>query len=227
MTIAVKISKDSIINDENIYFTIENQRILINSLENGCIINNLAPGNYHFSIYTKSCKKAISYICLWIINLIITPFNILLMNTSSEWYNSLVPTSVSCGSFIKLTNNTEILIKIYSSNIKSGIIKRYKVEFITDSQIKKTTYHEQLNRQAVCWAMNKYLSKFFSYCIWCISVLNLIFISSSSSIKWYLIIFTTIMFLALFLCVLIYSLKKFMKVSNEIKCFLSNSNKRN
>ena len=227
MNIAVNISKDSIINDENIYFTIGNQHIRLNLLENGCVINNLAPGNYHFSIYTKSCKKVISYICLWIINLIIAPFNILLMNTSSEWYNSIVPTSVSCDGFIKLTNNTEILIKICSSNMKNGIIKRYKVEFITDSQIEKTSYDEQLNLQAVCWAMNNYLSKFFSYCLWCISVLNLIFISSSSSVKWYLMIFTTIMFLALFVCVLIYSLKKFMKVSNEIKCFLSNSNRSN
>ena len=209
------------------YLSIGSQHIQLNSLENGCIINNLAPGNYHFSIYTKSCKKAISYICLWIINLFFAPFNMLIMNTSSEWYNSLVPTSISCDGYINLTNNTEILIKICSSNMKNGIIKRYKVELITDSQIEKTTYDEQLNLQAVCWAMNNYLSKFFSYCLWCIVVLNFIFVFSSSSIKWYLIVFTTIIFLACFFCVLIYTLNKCRKVVKKIKKFISNSAKTN
>ena len=170
MKLTINISKDSVIN-EGVRFVIGNQEILLNSYESVFTIDNLKEGTHPFEIYTTSKSDVIEYILMWFFKLLILPINILLMNTDSDWYNSITPTALYMRGFITINGDTEILMKICSSTMTRGFIKRYQLDFITDAEISKSACKEELNRSSILWEMNKYLSRFFSFFVLGLSLL--------------------------------------------------------
>ena len=221
LTLTVNISKDSELY-EDVYLVIDNRKILLDSLGDASVISDLSEGTYAFDIYTKTAKKALSYILVWFIKLLILPFNLLLMNTDSDWYNNLIaPTSLFYRASLELTSDTEITVKVNSSSLKSVFIKGYDIELISNAKIEKLSCVEQINTHSISWEMNNYLSKLFSYCLLG-ALLCSLSILSEWAFKWYFAIFMSSAFLMIFLGVTLYSFKKAKKIKARIKAYCEN-----
>ena len=179
-------------------------------------------GELEFLLLNDLKKKTIEYLFMWIASILIAPINILLMNTSADWYNKIILSSMSCKLKCNFQNNANIFIDIKCRNYNNYTSNTYKVEVLsTDSDLKVISLHENYDNNTLKWEINKYLSKTFSIGFWSFLMISIICYFSEYYYKNYLIIAFAIMFIAIFILVTSYTAHK----SKKIKLVLETAKK--
>ena len=180
-------------------------------------------GEYELTLFNNFQKGIIKYILLWIVNILIAPFNILLMNTESDWYNQIIPSSANYKFKCTLKKDANIHFSIRCRNFKQFVSGAYSIKASADCDIIELFYYEDCDNNTFKWELNKYISKFISTEIWIFGIICITCFFSNYSYPWSLILVFSVLFLFIMIGTIAYTIFK----AQKIKTVLKNRNSKN
>lgn len=175
-------------------------------------------GEYEVILINNFKKGILKYILLWIVNILIAPINILLMNTDSDWYNQIILSSANYKFKCNFKKDAEINFSIICHRFKQYISGTYSIKASSvDCDLTKLSYCEDYSNNTVNWELNKYVSKLTSMEIWIFVTLCFVCYFSKYSYAWVLIIFFSIIFALIMIGTITHTICKAKKIMSILK----------